>query len=441
MNKRKQDILVSGLALFAIFFGAGNLIFPPYLGVITGSGWLSTMVGFLLADPVIPILTVFITAFAGGRAVDIGKRVGPRFSKILTLAAIICIGPAFAIPRTAATTFEVGFKPFLPNLPIWVITFVFFAITFALSYKESSVVTIIGKYITPALLFFLFVLIIKAIITPIGTPIQTEIKDGFFVKGFYEGYQTLDAFASPLFTGIVVADLVRKGYGKVSREERRSFIIQVGIVASIALALVYGGLTYLGASASSIFGTEDSRVEILVKLVDLLLGNFGKVALSFAVSLACLTTAVGLTSSAGNFIEELSNGKIKYAHTVIVVTIISFFLSSLGVEAIINLAVPVLYVGYPLIIALVFYMIFEKKVPYDMAYILMSAGVLITAIIETFGEKIGLAGLVGIIKNLPLGQFGFTWFLPSLVCFILGIILGKLGIGKKREETETESLF
>ncbi|WP_276882068.1 branched-chain amino acid transport system II carrier protein [Anaerococcus tetradius] len=441
MNKRKQDILVSGLALFAIFFGAGNLIFPPYLGVITGSGWLSTMIGFLLADPVIPILTVFITALAGGRAVDIGKRVGPRFSKILTLAAIICIGPAFAIPRTAATTYEVGFKPFLPNVSIWLVTFVFFAITFALSYRESNVVTIIGKYITPALLFFLFVLIIKAIITPIGTPVQTEIKKGFFVKGFYEGYQTLDAFASPLFAGIVVADLLRKGYGKVSRQERRSFIISVGIVASIALAIVYGGLTYLGASASSIFGMNDSRVEILVKLVDLLLGNFGKIALSFAVSLACLTTAVGLTSSAGNFIEELSNGKIKYDYTVIFVTISSFILSSLGVDAIINLAVPVLYIGYPLIIALVFYMSFEKRVPYNMAYILMAAGVIITAIIETFGKSFGLGGLVAAIKNLPLAQFGFTWFLPSLVCFILGLILGKLGFGKKRDETHDSTLF
>ena len=133
MTNRKKDILISGLALFAIFFGAGNLIFPPYLGVITGDGWIATMVGFLLADPVIPILTVIVTAAAGGKAVDIGKRVGDKFSKILTLAAIICIGPAFAIPRTAATTYEVGFQSFFPNLPIWVVTIVFFAITFALS--------------------------------------------------------------------------------------------------------------------------------------------------------------------------------------------------------------------------------------------------------------------------------------------------------------------
>lgn len=117
MNKRTQDIFVSGLALFAIFFGAGNLIFPPYLGVTTGHGWFPTMCGFLLADPVIPILTVFITAFAGGRAVDIGKRVSPGFAKLLSLVAIICIGPAFAIPRTAATTHEVGVMPFFPNAP------------------------------------------------------------------------------------------------------------------------------------------------------------------------------------------------------------------------------------------------------------------------------------------------------------------------------------
>lgn len=431
MTNRKKDILISGLALFAIFFGAGNLIFPPYLGVITGDGWLATMVGFLLADPVIPILTVIVTAAAGGKAVDIGKRVGDKFAKILTLAAIICIGPAFAIPRTAATTYEVGFQSFFPNLPIWVVTIVFFAITFALAFKESNVVNIIGKYITPALLVFLFIVIVKAIISPIGKPIDVPVEGGYFVKGFYEGYQTLDAFASPLFTGIVVADLMRKGYGKQSRKDRLSFIISVGIVASIFLSLVYGGLTYLGASGSPIFTADDSRVEILVSLVYMTLGNFGKFALSVCVTLACLTTAIGLTSSAGNFIEELTHGKVKYIYTVIVVTIISFLLSSLGVDAIINLAVPVLTIGYPIIIALVFYMIFDKKVPYNMAYILMVVGVTIVAVIETFGKQLGLGALVEIIKSLPLAQFGFTWFIPSLVCFVIGWILGKFGLGKQ----------
>ena len=431
MTNRRGDILISGLALFAIFFGAGNLIFPPYLGVITGDGWLATMVGFLLADPVIPILTVIVTAAAGGRAVDIGKRVGDKFAKILTLAAIICIGPAFAIPRTAATTYEVGFQSFFPNLPIWVVTIVFFAITFALSFKESNVVNIIGKYITPALLVFLFIVIVKAIISPIGKPVDVPVEGGYFVKGFYEGYQTLDAFASPLFTGIVVADLMRKGYGKQSPKDRLSFIVSVGIVASIFLSLVYGGLTYLGASGSSIFTADDSRVDILVSLVYMTLGNFGKFALSVCVTLACLTTAIGLTSSAGNFIEELTHGKVKYIYTVIVVTIISFLLSSLGVDAIINLAVPVLTIGYPIIIALVFYMIFDKKVPYNMAYILMVIGVMIVAVIETFGKQLGLGALVEIIKSLPLAQFGFTWFIPSLVCFIIGWILGKFGLGKQ----------
>lgn len=300
---------------------------------------------------------------------------------------------------------------------------------------------IIGKYITPALLFFLLVLIVKAIVSPIGTPIENTKDGGFFVNGFYEGYQTLDAFASPLFTGIVVTDILRKGYGKVSRKERRSFIIWVGLVASIFLAIVYGGLTYLGASASKVFSPDDSRVDILVNVVYMLLGNFGKLALSIAVTLACLTTAIGLTSSAGNFIEELSGGKIKYSVTVVVVTVISYLLSSLGVDAIINLAVPVLTVGYPIIIALVFYMSFEKKIPYNMAYILMVCGVLITALIETFGEKFGLISLLDTIKTLPLAEFGFTWFVPSLVCFVIGYILGMMSLGKRREEDVKESMF
>ncbi len=430
MNKRTQDIFVSGLALFAIFFGAGNLIFPPYLGVTTGDGWFATMCGFLLADPVIPILTVFITAFAGGRAVDLGKRVSPGFAKLLSLVAIICIGPAFAIPRTAATTHEVGVMPFFPNAPAFITSIVFFAITFALAYKESGVVDIIGKYITPALLIFLVLIIAKAIITPVGAIVPVEHDGGFFVSGFYEGYQTLDALAAPLFTGIVVADLIRKGYGEVSEKERRSFIMMVGLVCFVALAIVYGGLTYLGAQGSSMFTADDSRVEILVSLVGMLFGNFGKIALGLAVALACLTTSVGLTSAAGNFFEDISNGKIKYGVTVVVVTVISFALSLFGVDAIIALAGPVLTIVYPIIIALVFYMMFEKRVRYDMAYIVMVAGVLVIAIIETVGDKIGLGGMAASIQNLPLGQFGFTWFVPSLVCFAIGYVIGKMGVGK-----------
>ena len=430
MNKRTQDIFVSGLALFAIFFGAGNLIFPPYLGVTTGDGWFATMCGFLLADPVIPILTVFITAFAGGRAVDLGKRVSPGFAKLLSLVAIICIGPAFAIPRTAATTHEVGVMPFFPNAPAFITSIVFFGITFALAYKENGVVDIIGKYITPALLIFLVLIIAKAIITPVGAIVPVEHDGGFFVSGFYEGYQTLDALAAPLFTGIVVADLIRKGYGDVSEKERRSFIMMVGLVAFVALAVVYGGLTYLGAQGSSMFTADDSRVEILVALVGMLFGNFGKVALGLAVALACLTTSVGLTSAAGNFFEDISNGKIKYGVTVVVVTVISFALSLFGVDAIIALAGPVLTIVYPIIIALVFYMMFEKRVRYDMAYIVMVAGVLVIAIIETVGDKIGLGGMAASIQNLPLGQFGFTWFVPSLVCFAVGYLIGKMGVGK-----------
>ena len=434
MNKRTQDIFVSGLALFAIFFGAGNLIFPPYLGVTTGDGWFATMCGFLLADPVIPILTVFITAFAGGRAVDLGKRVSPGFAKLLSLVAIICIGPAFAIPRTAATTHEVGVMPFFPNAPAFITSIVFFAITFALAYKESGVVDIIGKYITPALLIFLVLIIAKAIITPVGAIVPVEHDGGFFVSGFYEGYQTLDALAAPLFTGIVVADLIRKGYGEVSEKERRSFIMMVGLVCFVALAIVYGGLTYLGAQGSSMFTADDSRVEILVSLVGMLFGNFGKVALGLAVALACLTTSVGLTSAAGNFFEDISNGKIKYGVTVIVVTVISFALSLFGVDAIIALAGPVLTIVYPIIIALVFYMMFEKRVRYDMAYIVMVAGVLVIAIIETVGDKIGLGGMAASIQNLPLGQFGFTWFVPSLVCFAIGYVIGKMGVGKTLDD-------
>ena len=127
--------MVVGFALFAIFFGAGNLIFPPYLGFHAGDSWTAVMLGFLLADPVIPVITLVVTIFAGGKAVDLGRRVNYPFALILAVAAMISLGPVFAIPRTAATTYEVGILPFFPGAPIWVTSGIFFAITLALSIK------------------------------------------------------------------------------------------------------------------------------------------------------------------------------------------------------------------------------------------------------------------------------------------------------------------
>ena len=129
MNIKRKDIIVCGFALFAIFFGAGNMIFPPYLGVLSGDRWLTASTGFILSDPVLPILGVIVTARLGGRAIDLGKRVGWKFSAIISARCILIIGPFFAVPRTGATTHEMFVAPNLPSVPPLVTSIVFFGLT------------------------------------------------------------------------------------------------------------------------------------------------------------------------------------------------------------------------------------------------------------------------------------------------------------------------
>lgn len=441
-NNKTKDVLVVGLALFAIFFGAGNLIFPPYLGFHAGDQWFSVMLGFLLADPVIPVITLVVTIFAGGKAVDLGRRVNYPFAVVLAAAAMISVGPAFAIPRTAATTHEVGVLQFFPGTPIWVTSLIFFGITLALSIKETGVIDIIGKYITPVLLVFLGLIIVKAIITPIG-PILPAEGTGYFTEGVKEGYQTMDAMVSLLCTAIVTGDLLRKGYGSASPKEKKSIIVQVSAISMILLFLVYGGLTFVGAQAGSHFPKDATRVQLLVGSVELLFGSWGKLALGVAVSLACLTTSVGLTSAAGNFFNSVSNNKWKYEYVVIASVIVSFTFSLVGVEGIISLAGPVLDIVYPAIIAMSFIMIFDKKLHYDASIIGMAVGTILAAGITTIYNASGaLEGLANFVNSMPLAEFGFAWLLPGLVGTLIGTLLGKYaGIGKTRDQHDIRSAF
>lgn len=440
-SSKTKDVMVVGFALFAIFFGAGNLIFPPYLGFQAGDSWTAVMLGFLLADPVIPVITLVVTIFAGGKAVDLGRRVNYPFALILAVAAMISLGPVFAIPRTAATTHEVGILPFFPGAPIWVTSGIFFAITLALAIKETGVIDIIGQYITPVLLLFLGIIIAKAIISPIGPVLPAE-GTGYFTQGIKEGYQTMDAMVSLLCTAIVTGDLIRKGYGDAPKEEKQKMIVQVCVLAMVLLIIIYGGLTYVGAQGGTHFAPDATRVEILVGSVGLLLGKWGQAALAVAVSLACLTTSVGLTSACGNFFNSVTNGKWKYEYVVCVSVLVSFTFSLVGVEGIIGLAGPVLDIVYPAIIAMSFIMIFDRKLPYDGTIIGMAVGTLLTAAITTIFNMTGsFEGAANIIDQMPLAEFGFSWFVPGIIGALIGTVCGKMGMGKKRSDHDIKPAF
>ena len=437
-RKKLTDIMICGFALFAIFFGAGNLIFPPYLGVISGSNWGIANIAFLLSDPLLPILGVIVTALLGGQATDLGKRVSKHFSIIIGAISIILIGPLFAVPRTGATTHEIFVQSFVPTAPQWITSLIFFGLTLYIAIHSHTVIDAIGKYLTPILLFILLLVFIAAVVQP-NAGFQTTTSAGLFSQSFKEGYQTMDALGAALMAGVVISDLTRRGY--TEKKEQHQMMFGVGIVSFILLALVYSSLTYAGATASTVYDSAVQRPALLIGLIEQLLGSFGKVAMGIAVSFACLTTSVGLITTCGHYFSTLTNGKLEYKKIVVVSVVLSFLLSLLGVDALLQLAVPVLSAIYPMVIALIFLSIFDRYIVYNWTYTGAVVGAFFIGGIQAihlFSQMQGgnfLAELATWTNTLPLHQFGFEWLVPAIIGSVVFTIISKFtGMGSKRVE-------
>ncbi|WMJ79169.1 branched-chain amino acid transport system II carrier protein [Clostridium sp. MB40-C1] len=412
MNKKTKDTLILGTALFAMFFGAGNLIFPPSLGLLSGKDWIVCSVGFFLTAAGMPLLGIIAVSKAGGTINHISNKVNPTFSKIFAIVIILSIGPLLAIPRTGATTYEMGIKPIFPEISPLISSIIFFGITLYFVVKPSEIVDKIAKILTPLLLIMIFVIIIKGIISPLGSTV-TKMDVNPFSKGFTEGYQTMDALASLLFGGVVLNSIISKGYE--SEKDHTNMTIKAGIIASLALGLVYGGLIYLGASTNSIFPPNKEKADLLITITNSLLGDFGKIALGIVVSLACLTTSIGLTATVGNYFSDLSNNKISYKYIVILTVIISTIFANVGLEKIVLLSIPLLVMVYPIAIVLILMNLFNKYIP-NSAY----KGAIIGAFIISLHDgasaaKINTSFFSTIINLLPLSKYGFAWIAPALL--------------------------
>lgn len=418
MNKTNKDVMVVGFALFAMFFGAGNLIFPPFLGVISGQSWITGFGGFVLADVGLALLAIIAAAKCGG---DVGKvfgRSGKTLSIVLGTAIMICLGPLLAIPRTAATTFEMGVAPLFAGFNPVLFSVLFFAVTFILTIKPSKVVDIIGQFLTPALLIALAVLIIKGIISPLGAINPEPMINNVFAEGVAQGYQTMDALGAVALSTVIIASLANKGY--TNANEKVKLTIKSGVVAAIGLCFVYGGLTYLGATVSEIYGKDVVQTTLIVEMTASLLGQPGKIILSAIVGLACLTTAVGLTSATGQFFENLTKGKLKYEIVVTVVCIFSAIVSNFGVSTIIKFSAPILDIIYPATIVLVIMTLFGNKIKNDNAFKGATYMALIISIL-TVANKFGLDA--SFVTELPFAPLGFNWILPVIIGGAIGNLI------------------
>lgn len=411
MRKNSKDILIIGFALFAMFFGAGNLIFPPFLGNAIGSQYIIASIGFICTGVGLPLLSIIAVSKGEGTFEAMASRIGVKFAIVLNTILFIAIGPMLAIPRTAATTYELAISPNFPKIPAIVFMVIYFAINLIFVLKKSSIVDTIGTYLTPLLLILLAVIIIKGIIFPIGNVVDTGAVN-VFATSFTEGYQTMDALSGLLFATMISSSILAKGY---SKKEVIPMTLKSGLVATIGLAFVYGGLMYLGAQTTGVFTGELTKSNLLLFISHSVLGNMGPIIIGLAMALACLSTSIGLLSAGASFFETLTKGKLSYNFNAIVISLISIVIGSLGVDKIVGISAPVLSILYPVAITLIFTTLFNKIITNDKAVRLAVYVSLIFGILE----------IIPIINLsfIPLGSAGFAWLLPTIVALLIGYII------------------
>lgn len=402
-NHTVRDIIVVGFALFAMFFGAGNVIFPPYLGVEAGPEWLSGFAAYFIADIGLALFAVFALLRVGSSEA-VTARLGKVPAALLMSALILCIGPMVAIPRTAATTFEMAIVPNISGISSVVFSIVFFAIILFLCIRQSAVVDIVGSILTPLLLIGLAVIIVKGVATPLGEISLTPNADNVALGGIKAGYQTMDALAALPFGIIVLQSVANKGY--TSSGKKFKIVAGSAVLAGVLLLGVYMGLCYLGATVSAQYGLEIGRAELVMAIVEALMGKAGMIIFGVVVGLACVTTAIGLTSSAAAYFAELCKNKVSYKAFVIIICVFSAVVSNLGLDRIVAIAAPVLDIVYPPALVVIFISLVMPKV-HDHVSRAAAVGAIGASILCTLN--------VPFIQELPLYDLGLYWILPAVV--------------------------
>lgn len=416
-HKKPQlmDAVIVGFAMFATFFGAGNMIFPPYLGLMSGKQWFLGFLCFILADAGLAIMTVLAMIRLDGSIDALFCRLGKIPSKLTTVTTMFIVGPALCIPRTCATTFEMGVLPFFPNFSPWIFGAAFFVVVFLLIVHRTRVVDIIGKYMTPILLLSLGFLVVRGMISPIGDIAQGVDKLVTAKEGFLAGYQTMDVLGALAFTLIVIRDVRVKGYN--THKSSMAIVIRASLVTFVGLFLVYGGLCYLGATSSSLDMGDFNQTSLLVTITQRLLGSFGMVLLAVIVLFACLTTAIGLASSSGDFFYQLIKKKIPYKWIVGLICISGVIISNVGISAMISLATPMLNILYPLLLSQIILSFFNEKIKKDSVF---QGAALATLIVCVLAVAADFGAPTDFVYSLPLSSLGLYWILPAAVGAALG---------------------
>lgn len=432
MNTLKiRDILALGFMTFALFVGAGNIIFPPFIGLQAGQDVWLAVIGFLITGVTLPVVTIIAMAKVGGSMALLSQPIGKVAGIILTVVCYLAIGPLFAGPRTATVSFEIGILPFLENThyanyegyALFFYSLIYFLIVIVISLYPGRLLDTVGHVLAPLKILALAILGIAAFIYPAGNiGVATEAyQNASFSQGFVNGYLTMDTLASLAF-GIVIINAIRSRGIEDTRLITRYAII-AGIIAGVGLALVYISLFKLGSNSPAIASGASNGAVILHAYVNHTFGEFGAIFLGILIGIACLVTAIGVTTACGAYFSTLL--PIPYRAVILIIATFSFVISNVGLTELIKISAPVLIAIYPPCIVLVM-LNFVKKIWQSPHYVFMP--VILVSLL--FGIVDGLKNtdiaIPSWFSHLPLADKSLAWLIPSLAVLILATVVEKV---------------
>ena len=442
MQKRlnfKQRTLVAA-TLFGMFFGAGNLIFPVHLGQLAGRNAVPAMIGFIITAVGIPILGV---AAIGNTHSDglqaLANKVGRGYGYFFTCLLYLTIGPFFAIPRCATTSFTTGIQPMLGGRvseapALLVFSLIFFALVLFFSLRPANITVWIGKIINPLFLIFFAILVISALCNP-GASISAVEPDASYQSGalfssLIEGYGTMDAIAGLAF-GIVVIDIIR-AMGVTGDSAVAKDVLQSGILTGLLMAAIYVATILMGAQSRGLFAISENGGIALAQISGHYLGKAGSIVLAVTVTCACLKTSIGLVTSCADAFARMFPKGLSYKTWAVIFTLFSLCISNFGLSKIIEYAVPVLMFLYPLAITLILLALSGTFFGHDRAvYVSVTAFTCAAALFDLMKtlpagvqSRLHLEPLLGFAEQyLPWFRLNLGWVVPAVIGFVLGMLI------------------
>ncbi len=442
----RAGMLTVSLMLFGMFFGAGNLIFPPMLGKLSGGKVWISLSFFCITAVVFPILGTLVVAKTKGLT-NLAKKVSPMFALIFPMLIYLSIGPGLGIPRAATLPFEMAFKPYLPesfnvNLARFLYTCAFFGCAYWLALNPKKIVKRSGKFLTPALLTLITLLFVgvlsKKVFMPLN-PSQAYMNSPHFT-GFLEGYNTMDTIAALNFGLVISLAIIAMNIN--DDKDVLAYTKKGGVVAATFLVLIYAMLSFVGYSTAGLFPKTTNGAEILTNVTRYTFGSFGAVLLASIFTLACLTTCIGLITSVSQYFYELTN-KMTYRKWATLWTVTALVVSNFGLNTILKLSVPVLSAIYPVSLVLIVLSLSENLFKKSTAvykwtsYVTVFVSVVSTVANTLEANKISIGAANSFLNSLPLYKEGMVWVIPAFFTMFVGCVLVRF-LSSKKENLELE---